>query len=272
MPTQTISNPLRILALGAPSSGILELLRSLTGSAPTPVDESTAGLSHTWDLTTQYYKVELSIWIDEVASISAWKTDFLNADAKEVVCALGAIVLCFKKPATKDELDTLIEMMKGVKEVVDTHWRYSWDGALLAVAMPSGIIATMDKNDDEWDELSREEGFEYIDAAAKGRNEFGELQGIERLREALEANEWETVPDEFDADEDTIGLEDDGDEFGESFAAEEVEINLEWLGVKTAVNGGDGDEAEGVEELERMMRKLQAIKGINYFCSFSISL
>jgi len=231
-----------------------------------------AGLSHTWDLTTQYYKAKLSIWIDEVTSISAWKTDFLNADAKEVVRALGAIVLCFKKPATKDELDTVIETMKGVKEVVDIHWGYSWDGTLLAVAMPSGTIATMDKSEEEWDELSRDEGFEYIDATAKGRNEFGELQGIERLREALEANEWETMPDEFDADEDAIGLEDGGDEFGESFAAEEAEINLEWLGVKTAVNGGDDNEAEGVEELERMMRKLQAIKGINCFCSSFVSL
>ena len=272
MPSQTISNPLRILALGAPSSGILDLLRSLTGAAPTPVDDSTAGLSHTWDLTTQYYKAELSIWIDEITSISAWKSDFLGAEAKEVVRALGAVVFCFKKPVTQDELDTIKETMSGVKEVIDTHWKYSWDGVRLAVSMPSGIVATVNKSEEEWDDLCREEGFEYVDAAAKGRNEFGELQGISRVREALEANEWEAVPDDFDTEGQSVGLEDGEEAFEESFAAEEAEINLELLGVKTAFSRGNDNEEEGVEEFERMVRKLQAIKGTSCVCAVYILL
>lgn len=52
-----------------------------------------------------------------------------------------------------------------------------------------------------------------------------------------------------------------------AFSVEEAEMNMELLGMKTAVNGGDAgdeeDEALQVEELERMMGKLQAIKGMS---------
>jgi hypothetical protein len=76
----------------------------LTGSAPTPVDTTTAGLSHTWKLETQYYCAELSIWIDEIVDKEAWQTEFLKPEAKEVVSALGAWIYCFRKPVGEKEL------------------------------------------------------------------------------------------------------------------------------------------------------------------------
>lgn len=254
---QKIANPLRILALGAPSSGILTLLKDLTGSAPTPLDDSTAGLSHTWHLTTAYYEVTLPIWIDEIASLEAWRADFLQPEAKEVVRAVGAILYVFKKPVKEEDVSVIEETMKALKEVLGRHWGYGWEGTCLAVAMANSIVPGIDKSAEEWDDLCREHGFEFVNSEGKGKNEFGELQGVERVREALEACEWEALPEEFE------GRDGDEEEFGETFAAEEAEINLEWLGVKTAVNTGDdmGENEEGVEELERMMKRLQAIKG-----------
>lgn len=76
----------------------------LTGSAPEPVDTTTAGLLHTWKLETQYYRAELSIWIDEIADREAWRAEFVKPEAKEVVSALGAWIFCFRKPIGQEEL------------------------------------------------------------------------------------------------------------------------------------------------------------------------
>ena len=83
--------------------------------------------------------------------------------------------------------------------------------------------------------------------------------GISRLKEALEAHEWEgdsadDVPEELD-----LGSED-------GFGAEAAQMEREMMGLKTAVNDGgeiedDGDGGDDdVEELENMMLKVQAIK------------
>jgi hypothetical protein len=104
--------------LGKPNCGILELLKGtktatrlsilmlpeLTGSAPTPVDGSLAGLSHVWDLETDYYEVDLPIWVDEVSDMSAWEKDFLRPEAQEVTAAVGAWIYCFRRPVTDEDL------------------------------------------------------------------------------------------------------------------------------------------------------------------------
>lgn len=91
-----------------------------------------------------------------------------------------------------------------------------------------------------------------------------ELQGIARIKEALEANDWAADDDEA---HDLEGVDDD-EAFPSTFAAEEAEISMEFAGLKTAVNGGSAvvdalgeeDEAFQVEEMERMISKLQVIK------------
>lgn len=90
--------------------------------------------------------------------------------------------------------------------------------------------------------------------------------GIPRTREALEANEWAANDLDAHAVEDL----DDEEAFSGTFAAEEAEMGMEFMGLKTAINGGDmvtnvlgeDDEALQVEEMERMMSKLQLIKGM----------
>ncbi|MGG6496621.1 UNVERIFIED_CONTAM: hypothetical protein NY603_27240, partial [Bacteroidetes bacterium 56_B9] len=72
----------------------------LTGSAPDPhVDGSTAGLTHEWNAETAYYKANVPIWIDEVSEIQSWKTEFVKAEAKEVVDEVGAWIYCFQRQA-----------------------------------------------------------------------------------------------------------------------------------------------------------------------------
>ncbi|KAF2276383.1 uncharacterized protein EI97DRAFT_377106 [Westerdykella ornata] len=248
-----IRNPRRILVLGAPDSGVLTLLKDLTGSAPELTSDSTAGLSHSWEVTTRYYRALLPIWIDEIPHVEQWRTEFMKPEAKEVVSVLGAWIFCFRKPVKENEVVHVRESLKAIAEVIERACGYTGDAVCLAVAMPQGMTPHLERSTEEWEELCNEHGFEFVDSEAKGKNEFGEEMGIKRIEEALKAHEW---------DGDDAELEFEGeDEFGESFDAEEAEMGRELFGVKAAVNGMEDEDAEAqVEELERMMQRMIAIK------------
>lgn len=191
-----------------------------------------------------------------------------------MVAAVGAWVYVFRKPVDKAAREEVVRTMEAVQEVVEKGVGWAWEGVCLAVGVGAGgVVATTEHDGDgawgleEWEDAAREWGFEYVDAEAVvegGRNEFGERVGMGRVREALEANEWEGGDEGVEGSEGEEGEED----WSKTFAAEEAEMGMELLGLKTAVNGGeeasgDAGEDEGaqVEELERMMSKLSGIKG-----------
>ncbi|KAH7113899.1 hypothetical protein B0J11DRAFT_445685 [Dendryphion nanum] len=251
-----IQNPRRILALGAPESGVLSLLKDLTGSAPDLVSDSTAGLSHTWSLTTRYYTANIPIWVDEIPDITEWRTAFSEPEAKEVVTILGAWIFCFRKPLNEKDIDTIKETLKAIADVIERACGFGGDAICLAVAMPQTTTPFLDKGSEEWEEICMDYGFEFVDSEAKGKNEFGEEMGVKRVEDALKAHDWEGGGGDAD-------LNFDDDEFGEGLDAEEAEMGVEMFGLKAAVNGIDEDENEEeaqVEELESMMRKMIAIK------------
>lgn len=150
--------------------------------------------------------------------------------------------------------------MQAIADVIERACGYGGDQVCLAVAMPQSTTPYLDVASDEWEEMAIEYGFEYVDAeqsSPTAKNEFGEKVGVERVREALEAGEWESM-EGFDFSDDEEG-------FG-GFEAEEAEMNIELFSMKSALNGdgqelGDEHEAKEVEELEVMMRKMVAIKG-----------
>lgn len=162
---------------------------------------------------------------------------------------------------------------------------------LLAVGTQQTISPGLEVTNEEWENLCMDCGsWEWIDGeldwkvewkgeGKKERNEFGgesristqqtkrnwcicadsgafqiERRGIERLKEALEACEWEGV--DVDNISDDLGLEN-------GFSAEAAEVEREMMELKMTVNGAEGSDEgadEGVEELENMMLKMQAIK------------
>ncbi|EKG17005.1 Alpha/gamma-adaptin-binding protein p34 [Macrophomina phaseolina MS6] len=169
--------------------------------------------------------------------------------------------------------------MRGIRGVIEAGAGGLWDGVCLAVGVRNkGMVGTSEKvvgGDgawgpfEEWDDEARERGFEYVDAEMKGRNEFGEMTGMARVREALEANEWEGGDDDDDdGGLDGLGVgESDDEDWNKTFAAEEAEMGIEMMGLKTELNGGEGadggeDEAAQVEELERTMSKLSGIRDL----------
>ena len=144
-----------------------------------------------------------------------------------------------------------------------------WDGTCLAVATRQSLTTGFRVQAEEWEDFCRECGFEFIDGEAKGRNEFGEPVGVERLREALETTAWDGAEGEFGelGEEDDIGGDDSVEALGwEGLASEQAELNIELLGMKSAVHGADVEEEEQeeqVEEMGKMMARLQAVKGIS---------
>lgn len=229
----------------------------LTGSAPDLVSDSTAGLSHTWSLTNRYYNANIPIWVDEISDVSEWQTAFSEPEAKEVVTVLGAWIFCFRKPLSENDIDAVKEKLKAIADVIERACGFGGDAVCLAVAMPQTTTPFLDKSHDEWDDICMEYGFEFVDSEAKGKNEFGEETGIMRVQGALEAHDWEGGDGyaEYDFDD---------DESGGGLDAEEAEMGVELFGLKAAVNGAEEDDEEGqVEELESMMRKMIAIKGMH---------
>lgn len=90
-----------------------------------------------------------------------------------------------------------------------------------------------------------------------------EPTGIARIKEAIETTDWSNVEDDFELSEEAL-LGDGELDYDGTFAAEEAEMNMEFMGLKTAIAGGsadDEDQEEQVEEMARMMARLQAIKG-----------
>lgn len=50
---------------------------------------------------------------------------------------------------------------------------YGWDGVCLAVSMPQSVTPHLELGFEKEEEMFREGGFEYVEAEAKGRNEYG---------------------------------------------------------------------------------------------------
>lgn len=140
---------------------------------------------------------------------------------------------------------------------------------LLVIGMPQPLRPLLEMSCDEWEDLGLDcGGWQWIDSEAKGKNEFGEKLGLERLQEALEANEWDGG--DFDADE--VDLESELGLRRDETTVDDIAVERDdVVGIREAILGQDtlddeDDEGDAqVEELESMMLKMQAIKGLSGF-------
>lgn len=189
-----------------------------------------------------------------------------------MVEAVGAWLYCFRPPRDNSEKDRAEATMKAIFEVSEEHLAHTANSLMLAVAIPGSLMGSEDAKmeHEEWEDMCLNYGFEYIDFSAQGTNEFGEKVGFERLKEALEANEWEDN-DLSDEELDLGDLQLEDEEDGNDFVRDEAEMTAEIFGVKAALARDDleGDEADfmppnqqetQVEDLNRLMGKLMAVK------------
>ena len=89
-----------------------------------------------------------------------------------------------------------------------------------------------------------------------------ELEGMPRVREILEANEWSSLDDGDEEGHENL-LEDTHDEDGLDLEAHELE--KEMLGLRMAVDSGrddpTADDDLDDDQLETLMMRVQAIRG-----------
>ena len=125
-------------------------------------------------------------------------------------------------------------------------------------------------SNEDWEDICQDHGFEYIDFELTGKNEYKESQGVARLREALEANDWNANDpdlDDFDGIVDDFG-EDDEESLG--FGIDPKDMEEEMSGIKEAIYEGsrraeeDADHDKEVEKLQAMMSKMQAVRGKHF--------
>ncbi|KAI5841871.1 hypothetical protein DFP73DRAFT_528298 [Morchella snyderi] len=261
-----ISNPRRILLVGSPDSDQLIFLKTLTGTLPPLTTDSPAGASHTLHIQTAYYDVSVPIWIDETtpAAAAEWASGYQAPEAKDVLKALGGFIITFRRPQDEAGLEAIKRLLAALQRVVKACG-YAWDGVCLAVAMPQSLRPVLERSADDWEDLCREYGFEYVDYEFRGRNDYGEPAGMERVHEALEANDWGGDDDDDDAA--SFGLFEDGEE-GEEDPLKLVgdEMEREMFGLHSAIfpdedeEGEDEDEELQVEKLEAMMMRMAALK------------
>ncbi|KAH0610838.1 uncharacterized protein H6S33_011265 [Morchella sextelata] len=260
-----ISNPRRILLVGTPDSDQLVFLKTLTGTLPALTTDFPAGASHTLHIQTAYYDATVPIWIDEItpSAEDEWASGYLAPEAKEVLKALGGFIITFLRPQDEAGLEAIKKLLAALQRVVRACG-YAWDGVCLAVAMPQSLRPVLEKPVDDWEDLCREYGFEYVDYEFKGRNDYGEPAGMERVHEALEANDWGGDDD----DAASFGSFEDGEEGVDPLKLVGDEMEREMFGLHSAIfpdedgEGEDEDEELQVEKLEAMMMRMAALKGI----------
>ncbi|KAA8913259.1 hypothetical protein FN846DRAFT_902952 [Sphaerosporella brunnea] len=174
-------------------------------------------------------------------TLKEWTSTYLSPLATEVLQALGCIILTYRCASPP------IPLLRSLQKITTNT---AFDGVCLAVSLAPQT------SPEAAGDTCLHYGFEWVDfnSGRRGvRNEFGEPAGMDRVREALEANDWTSDPAEEREEAEGEGLEGIGGEMEREMAA-----------LRLALDAEEGDEGEGgeedVEKLEAVMARLLMVK------------
>lgn len=144
-------------------------MTDLSGTHPTP-SPTLSGTTHPLPLSTPYYTATLPLWLDLIDDPADWAATFLTPEAKEVLDALGGLLVIFEIPAKADD-DAAEGLIREVGRVVrEGLGGWEWDGVVVAVGLGRDP-------DGEWEERCAEGGMELVvvggGESEGARNEFG---------------------------------------------------------------------------------------------------
>ena len=170
----------------------------------------------------------------------------------------------------RETLSTIHKTIVHHRETSNNYASIENDAILLAIGMPQQLRPLLELTNDEWEDVCQDSGgWEWIDSEATGKNDFGEYTGLARLKEALEANEWDAGGEVIDgteaADLDAelgLGNETSSTAPGMGLENDTTEMHEAILSHEPGNEGGNVRNDNQIEEVESMMFKLQAIKGV----------
>ncbi|KFY00230.1 hypothetical protein V490_01431 [Pseudogymnoascus sp. VKM F-3557] len=275
----------RILLLAPSDEAAITFLKDLTPSAPPPFaeGETLAGKSHVLHIENKFYTADISIWIDIINpdGMRKWADEFSSEEAAVVRASIGAYVVLLERGEGRSGWDKVERVLKEVDRVTSiveaeaieegdsfeegepvgegesVEEEETIDEEKECDAVLLGVLLGCAAGEDDEDFVL---GFEIVNAAATGKNEYGEAVGVERVKEALEANSWAGKKLEEDIDVEKlekelgIGLGEDL-EGGFEIGKEEMDEMR-----KPIFGWGDGDEEGGVEEMAAIMSKVLALR------------
>ncbi|RDA90230.1 hypothetical protein CP533_6870 [Ophiocordyceps camponoti-saundersi (nom. inval.)] len=273
-----VSNPKRLLAvsLEKQTDSLRQILKGMAFLHESPFCEevppttSLAGTTHNLRLETNYYKASIPVWLDVMAEPAEWADSFLSDEAAEVLAVLGGLVVVLDLGSDVDG-EELRRLVRDVGRVVHRLGGWEWDGVRLVV----GFGDVGEDEVDEWDQLCVETGFEFVHVDSKSRlspvGDDGERSGIARVKEALEANDWESIapctqsePDtetEIDDEDLNLGLgKADLDALKQALWSAEEQEEQEGEASNRLQNIDGDSRGEDLSKLDFMMRKLQAVR------------
>ncbi|PWY87708.1 hypothetical protein BO70DRAFT_351176 [Aspergillus heteromorphus CBS 117.55] len=326
-------------------------------------------------IKNKYYTADIPIWVDEIplsapptssATAAAtttttpptttattpepttpqtWKTSFSSPEAQVVREAIGAVMICFRNPASRsiplplpngdedahahahadlESREDVRQLKSFVQAVGEVRALIEEERGGLGVAEVPGVVVLVggegegrgngagagagagDGTGEEmlgeepfsvgwWEDQVCEMGLIGVEVVrwdpkgdgsgdGEGRNVYGELQGMRRIKEVLETHDWAVTEgedmgmgmgmgtgllDDDDLERELLGL----DEGEHGFDLEVNELEREMVGLRMAIErgGGDGfgfdddeevdDEELRVDAVEALLLRMRAIKG-----------
>ncbi|KAL2835130.1 alpha and gamma adaptin binding protein p34-domain-containing protein [Aspergillus cavernicola] len=169
-----------------------------------------------------------------------------------------------KKEGGSEDLDLDLEIGDGFDEPFSIPW---WEDQLCEMGLIGFEVV-------EWDGTVSE-----MEEGEGKRNQYGELQGMRRIKEVLETHEWAGdedtdtgtgLPgDDDDLERELLGLDGEGD----GFNAEVNELEREMVGLRFTIGRGgegqgededdEGDEEIRVDAVEALLMRMRAIKDMS---------
>ncbi|KAL4891055.1 alpha and gamma adaptin binding protein p34-domain-containing protein [Aspergillus ambiguus] len=296
---------LLLLAPSSHASSIPPFLLALTGHPVDPAATSPSAAESTessplagytshppLQLQTKYYSAQVPIWVDEIPlpdaspSPAQWQSEFSGPDAQVVRDAIGALIIClrnFDPPSDSTaDIHALADSLRAVAVVRDRieDERGGLDDDVPVVLVLVGSADATAADDDRpfsvgwWEDQLCDMGLMGVEVVpwdprvdvGDAKNQFGEYQGMRRIREILETHHWSAPEPDADPDD---GLDFDADT---GFDLEVNELEREMVGLRFAIErGGDdhvddpdeGDEETRVDAIEGLLLRMKAIRDMS---------
>lgn len=180
-----------VLILGPPRSGKLKIARHILPNVPQDAPEdSHSGLIYNGDFSTKYYQMSLKLFIEEYPDhrqkegdleeeLAKWTAEFVSEECKELQDAIEGVIFTTDCRTTSIEQFTrYLSHFEKIKEVLGEE-----AFAVVAITPQDDFLAYEDE--------CIAHGMECVDITVSGKTgEFNEKQGVDRIREVLETQEW----------------------------------------------------------------------------------